>query len=113
MNIPMRSFSLCLTMTFLYCCKPAAADLLLSFSNDNGGIFSDNFDVQVGDRSTIGIYLQQTAPDTVLTGDGIVSWGFDLTQAATSLGTISGPTVNPDFDVVNHNEMMASSFQWE
>jgi hypothetical protein len=98
---------------FVCCCKPAIADLILGFSIDDGGSFANSFDVEVGASLAIGIYLQQTDPDTVLTDDGIVSWGFDLTRAPASLGTISNPSVNPVFDFENHNVTTATGFEWE
>lgn len=93
--------------------KPACADLILSFSADNGVSFSDSFTVAVDDSLTIGIYLQQTAPDTILTDEGMVGWGFDLTRDNVALGSISNAAANSVYDFENHNVTTAAGFEWE
>lgn len=106
-----RYLTLCLILTCV--CKPATADLILGFSTDTGGTFANDFDVQVGNSLDIGIYLRQTGADTILTDEGLVSWGFDLTRDSTALGTISNPLANPVFDSESHNVTTATGFEWE
>lgn len=88
------------------------AGLVLDFSDDNGVSFADDFTVQTGEGLTIGVFLRQTAPDTILNDEGIVSWGFDLTRSLSS-GTLASPTVNPEFDFENHNVATAAGYELE
>ncbi len=82
-------------------------------SADNGGSFRNSFDVPSGDSINIEVYLQQTELDSVLTDEGIVSWGFDLSKSPSDLGTISNATANPSFDFENHEATTESGFEWE
>ncbi|MEO1616235.1 MAG: PEP-CTERM sorting domain-containing protein [Planctomycetota bacterium] len=94
-------------------CSPTFAGLTLNFSGDNGASFSDSFDAQVGDALTIGVYIQQTAPDTILTDDGMVGWGFDLTRDNVALGSVSNAAANSVYDFENHNVTTSTGFEWE
>ena len=89
------------------------ADFVINLSSDNGTIFSDNFDVQVGESLNLSVFLQQSSPDTILFDEGLASFGLDLSSSSTSLGTISNPMVNPVFDFQNHNVATISGFEWE
>ncbi len=97
----------------MFLVQDVSADLVLSFSSDSGGTFFNDFNVTAGDSLTIGIYAQETNPNVELSTEGLVSFGFDLTSAPTTLGSISNATVNPLFDFENHNVTTASGFEWE
>lgn len=94
-------------------CSPAVADVVINFSTDNGTSFTNDFDVEVGGSLSVGIYVQQTGGDTVLTDEGLVSWGFDLTSSPDSFGSIASATVNPVFDFSNHDVTTTTGFEWE
>lgn len=113
MHFTTRFLTTCTILAFACCCRSADADLIVDFSVDNGNSFADSFDVQTGDSLNIGIYLRQTAPDTILTEEGLVSWGFDLTRERTNLGEISNLSTNPVFDLETRNVTTASGFEWE
>lgn len=112
MNFANQIKQLSLLIVFAFCCKPVAAELILGFSDNGGGSFAGSFDVSTGGSLTIGIYLRQTAPDTVLTDEGLLSWGLDLTSP-TALGSITNPVVDSAFDQQNHNVTTANGFEWE
>ncbi len=97
----------------MFLVQDASAELVLSFSADNGGTFINDFNVTAGDSLTIGIYAQETNANVELSTEGLVSFGFDLTSAPTTLGSISNATVNPLFDSESHNVITASGFEWE
>ncbi len=101
------------TMLLNHVGQVARADLVLSFTADNGATFSNSFDVTTGDSLSIGIYARETAPDNVLSTEGLIAFGFDVTSSPTGLGTISAATANPFFDLENHNVTTASGFEWE
>ncbi|MEO1524699.1 MAG: PEP-CTERM sorting domain-containing protein [Planctomycetota bacterium] len=109
----MRLFTLCLALFFAVCSNPLSAGLALNFSNDNGTSFADSFSVQTGEKMTIGVFLQQTAPDTILNDEGIVSWGFDIAPSSAMSGTLASPNINADFDFENHNVATAGGYQLE
>ncbi len=113
MKIKPLIFGLLIAFSSVNQCKLVSAELVIGFSVNNGGSFSNSFDVVTGQSLTVGLYLQQTNPDTVLTDEGIVAWGLGLTSAPTNLGTISNRMVNPLFDFENHNVTTASGFEWE
>ena len=103
-------------LIFLLCsvilASAARADLSLVFSRDNGNTFSNSFSSTVGNSLTIGIFLQQTAPDTILTNEGLIGFGLDLSQLS-GAGTISNPSQNTFFDFSNHNSVTGNGFEWE
>ena len=103
----------CLIFISACFCKPTNADLLLNFSSNNGASFANDFEVQTGDSLTIGVFLQQTDTDTVLTDEGLIAWGFDLTRTTTNLGTIPSRSVDSAFDVQNRDITTATGFEWE
>lgn len=101
------------TLLAISLAAPAHAELILSFSSDNGSTFKNDFEIRVGESLNFGIYLQQSEPETVLTSEGLVSWGFDLAQLSQTPGTISEATPNPAFDFANHNVVTSTGFEWE
>ena len=102
-----------LSICFCFLAATAKADLILSLSADGGATFGNEFDVETGERLNLGIYLQQTPPDDSLTSEGLISFGLDLTQSPISFGAISEITVNPDFDMEEHNLVTSDGFEWE
>ena len=113
MRFTPQCIAFCSLLTIVCSARLATAELILGVSADNGTTFATDFDVQVGDSLNLGIYLQQTGPNTILTDEGIVSWGFDLSRSPTDLGTISNASANTVFDFENHNVTTASGFEWE
>lgn len=89
------------------------AGLVISFSDDNGAGFANTFTVQTGESTTIGVFLQQTSPDTILNDEGIVSWGFNLSRSPSDLGTLSSPAINSEFDFENHSVATAAGYELE
>lgn len=93
--------------------QSASADFVLGFSDDEGASFATAFDLGLGDTANIGIYLQQAGADSVLTVEGLSSWGLDLNHTSPSFGTIVGASANPVFDISNHEVSTATGFEWE
>ena len=91
----------------------AAAELILSFSDDGGQTFSNAFDTSVGENVTIGIYIQETQPDTLLSSAGLISFGMEVSSSPAQVGSILSATPDERFDLMNHDSMTSSNFQWE
>lgn len=104
-----------LLMTFFSIChcQFSHADIVIIFSADNGNTFSDSFEVTTGDVLSLAIYASETDPDNVLSTEGLVSFGLDLTTSPSDLGTISSALANPLFDFEQHNETTQNGFEWE
>ncbi|MEL7337991.1 MAG: PEP-CTERM sorting domain-containing protein [Planctomycetota bacterium] len=111
MRYNLRMFALCLMLACI--CKPANAELTLAFSTDNGENFSDVFDVRTGESLRIGVYLQQSGGETILTSEALVAWGFGLTRSPSEFGAIADAFSNPAFNFENHNVATTSGFEWE
>lgn len=92
---------------------PASADVFLSFSEDGGATFAENFETRVDESLTIGIYLRESAPDTVLSNEGLVSFGVRVNALPGQVGTIFGATPDSRFDLENHNVTTSTGFDWE
>ena len=84
-----------------FTCHHANADLTIEFSEDNGVTFSNAFSAQIGEQLDVGIYLGQTGVDSVLTDEGLISFGLELSMLQTDFGSISNVAANPAFDVEN------------
>ncbi len=111
-----KSFVLRVTVAVTLSCvlsQIASADLVLSFSIDGGTNFDSEFDVLAGDSLTVGVYLQETALDTILTDEGLLGFGLAAVTSPTNLGLISAATINPTFDFPSTNEFTASTTNWE
>lgn len=113
MNIITRFLAFGLILSSISIVNRAPAGLVLSFSDDSGASFSDEFSVQTGDSLTVGLYLQQFDGETILTDEGLFSWGLDVTNTSPGIGSIAGAAVNPAFDTPNHDVTTASGFEWE
>jgi len=94
-------------------CRPASADLVLTFSIDSGANFSNSFDVMTGDSLSIGVYLNETAPDTILADEGFFGFGLTAVAAPTGFGTISAASILPLYDFNTIDEFTASTIDWE
>ena len=88
----------------------ARAQLIITFSNDQGGSFSNNFAVATGDGITIDIFLQEIGTPTELSTDGIVGFGIELIRTPQSTGTISNVVENSFFDLENVNTLTSDGF---
>ena len=113
MNFPGRHLITCFLLPLVFLCDFAFADLVVGFSADNGESFQDSMDVRVDESINVEIYLRQTGSDSVLTDEGIISWGLDIARSSADLGTISDITPNPSFDFQNHNVITETGFEWE
>ena len=102
--------SLVLGMSLL--ASAAEADQVLAFSSDSGETFTDAFEVNVGETVTVGLYLNEIGPGTILVDDGIVGLGLDLSFVA-DRGTISSANPSSFFNVQNHDVRSATGFEWE
>ncbi len=90
----------------------ACADIFPVFSDDGGSSFSDTFSTTPGGTVTVGVYVEESAPNTELSAQGLIGFGFDITHT-TGLGSISSATPNAVFDIENHNVTNADGFEWE
>ena len=91
----------------------ARAQLIIAFSDDQGGSFSNNFAVATGDGITIDIFLQEIGTPTELSTDGIVGFGIELIRTPLSTGEISNVVENPFFDLENDNTLTSGGFTLE
>ena len=94
-------------------CQPLTADLLIAFSADGGSTFDTEFDVATGDQIGIWIYAIETSPDTVLSAEGLVSFGMDVNSNGNDFGMILSNQINPEFDFASHDVDTATGFEWE
>lgn len=90
----------------------ASADIFALFSDDGGTTFSNTFTTAPGSTVSVGVFVEESAPNTELSSDGLIGFGFDLTHT-TGNGSITSATPNPFFDVENHNVTTANGFEWE
>ncbi|MEL6109659.1 MAG: PEP-CTERM sorting domain-containing protein [Planctomycetota bacterium] len=91
----------------------ASAELSISFSEDGGATFADSFEARLDESMTIGIYLRESAPDTVLSSQGLLSFGVQVNALPGQVGTIIAATPDSRFDLENHNFTSSNGFEWE
>lgn len=97
---------------FLISGNVASADIFAIFSDDGGATFSTTFNSAPGSTVNVGVYVEESFPNTELSSDGLIGFGFDITHT-TGNGTITSATPNPFYDVENHNVTNADGFEWE
>ena len=112
MNYTRRVSLLAFAMLSMVCAGNAKADLVLEFSIDGGSTFGDSFVVENDSTSTLSVFLSETAPDTVLSDDGLLGFGLRGSLASGS-GSITSGNIDPVFDFTNTEEFTATSLAWE
>ncbi|MFK7737688.1 MAG: PEP-CTERM sorting domain-containing protein [Pirellulaceae bacterium] len=113
MKTQKRLMMLLLCIGLIATSRAAHADLVISFSTDQGATFGSNFELQVDDDLTVGIFLRQTAPDDILTTEGLSSFGLDLVATTSEFGEVANPSVNSQFDFEETSMETPTGFQWE
>ncbi|MEM9412538.1 MAG: hypothetical protein AAGA30_15595 [Planctomycetota bacterium] len=96
-------FSVC-TLLVIGLSQNATADLILTFSNDDGVTFGDNLEITDGQTGVVSIYLAQTDPTTLLSVDGLTGFGLSVDLESTGAGTLVSSEVDSAFDFVQTEE---------
>ncbi|MCG8653849.1 MAG: PEP-CTERM sorting domain-containing protein [Pirellulales bacterium] len=92
----------------------ASAGLIINFSTDGGSNFADEFDVNVGQSQTIGVYLSDTVPGGVLETDGLFSLALDANAPTADFGKITAANVDTAaFDFALIDTFTDTSLTWD
>ena len=103
----------CSVVLSLLLAGAANADLVISFSTDNGSTFIDATTITAGDTISVGIYLRDSDPNGVLVNDGLFGFGMVGELAPQNLGTIRGTMINPAFEFEPMNASTSVRIDWK
>jgi hypothetical protein len=112
MRIQKIATTLCLLVLMLAYNTTAHADNLIQFSIDGGTTFGDSFVIDAGSTVDVGVFLSETAPDTVLNDDGLFGFGLTGILSSGAAGAIADASPETVFNGVFTNEFDASSITW-
>ena len=81
--------------------EPAAADLVLEFSDDGGVSFTNMFSVEPDQNVRLGVYLSDSDDNGILPTEGL--FGFGLLGTIVGQGEFVSVEHNPTFDFGNNH----------
>ncbi|OYP38162.1 PEP-CTERM sorting domain-containing protein [Rhodopirellula sp. MGV] len=90
------------------------AEVILQFSIDNGNTFGNSFDIQKDSRTSVGVYLAEISPESILSDQGLLGFGLVAEVVSSeSAGAISRTAIADAFDFISTNDFTGQSFAWE